>query len=644
MIKQASLVPDSSTEWGDFIISELIARLPELASRISNFQILKDDKAGNALSLVSLENSRVFIPAVIKDWELLPTDVFIYRQGTEFKFCYISRRSLTQLIISPSIGNVLSSFGSGYSDSFLNLFSPYAGNSNFGADVPTFSNTKAASINALLDKYDLGMYKLPVHETKQASIPTYFLAYRSLEGVDLYYPDSNIPEKLAHSSFVEAVKDLPDSYEKLANMWNGDVVAFGYPAIREGNIKFENENKSYKVDMPATEGVYDIGTSSVYINPEVKYLDGSKCGYALGVTLGAYSLSKSYYGFKLPVMGEGSNLSREEFLRESKKPVSGKIYTLYNDITKEVTVPFRLISSYVNEINKLVFKVIPVIGDKATYTLIFHDINEGPVKIGDFKYVYPEIYSRLCELPDNLKDSLTAECNLGNRVYVHVTYSNGMYTIEENGVTEFPVDKGKFVHTLTRRYGFSLGQSDAFLEALNRELRKGFTVPCRLDELRAAIYKEDTDIPVTDMQKEALKLASRISKVKYAGPPPVQEPQGNNAQARESQNNTRLGGSSLLQTLMTVSPLENNTKEIVDMLKFYFTTGRQEDYIRLMGSIKSKLKNVESDICKLMVLVQFVNIPGQSYEDLRMLASDIDTYLYRLDSSMVILDDKISKT
>jgi hypothetical protein len=683
------MVPTNPQEWQPHVLRELVDRLPDLESRIADFKVVLNNNKGDALILVTLEGNRAFIPAIIKEWVLEPMDVIIYKKGNETKTCYLSERNLNRLSSSSAVGKNI--MGGRNDNNLINYFSPEGGGMQGPNPFSGFNYNYLTKMgNYIEEKIKEANYKdlidLPEAKEKESS---YAVITKTASGYKAYYDKHPNGIHISAQGLSQVMKSLPEveRFEKFASLETRFRTYIGDLLPRPGNIRIRPKETGVLptkevIDRPNIEGIFLHRGDPVYINPHVQYLDGAPSTYALAVKPGKFTVAKQFQGFRANNASDSSLPTREQLLPEivhidSFKP--GKYYCLFSDKSRKVSIPFKLVNiSHDLTSGGLTILVKPLIGADHQCQISFEDtFNNGVLAPGH--YVYSSLHTRICALPEQYMTEAFIRDPEGedfDGIPVCVYNLGGSYGIKENGVSRGAFDEGKFIFEMTSRYGFSPDQAEEYVKSLKREQKMHFQVRTILTEACEVAPLNDDVLP-NEREKEALdqmlkvassiydfaqkpfyhtmdfkeKLASVVSLtsnlLKTAQAVPTEDPgAGSNteqAQQQADQNAQQMGAMfgtpAVYQAMLQTGQMDKYTKQIIDMLLYYYKGKlRTEDYTRVLAKLKRILEDAENELGKVLLLALFDKIPGQDYEDVRLLLSDMDNFLQSLNSSMVIMN------
>ena len=711
MYKSAGLLPPNSLEWGNFIVSDLVTRLPELSTLFVEYRTLVNDNQGKAMGITTLKGQKAFIPILVKEWKTLPIDVVLYKKGSEIKGKYISKRNIVQLYISSSLGNPSRTFGdSGVRDSYINAFSPvggysYSSNPYFGVGYSNMPKSASDFFNDILEEN--GLEEFIRREDKSANLPNsissgyVYMVKTSSDRVELYSPQK--PEGAVLT--VEDVKPLFNQVsdqtvraEKVAGFLSGYPVILGnfFPTNNNVLVDFNHfkgvSEHSHHPKLPAGEGIFATGNGPVYINPVTRNTDMTASRYALGVGWGYYKVTTDFGRFKSDYGTEGNLPSREELIPQTKDIEMGKVYSLYNDKHTWMTLPFVVENKVVDEKKNIAITVRQTTGNYTSITYAFKDVEE-PVKVREDYFIMPALYSSIVSIPDEYSPVImeTPKCDeVDYKAYMPVeVYCNGTtYSFVEDGVNVLgPFNRNKASFTLMNHYGISKDQAENLITQVAKILRIRLVMPRRggIHETPSPQLTINQEVP--SREKEALrtlvKLASRllkysdseadfgaktdylnkraslqkllngeisqISGIKFAATE-TNDPQQSQS-PRVAENNARMGGNGpvrqepsrpgVLDSLLNSTSIEKNTRDVIDKLLFYYNNKiRTQEGLNLMSELNEKFSEIENALCMNLLLIQMDQLPGQSYNEVRTLLADIDSFLSSVSSSKVLIADR----
>ncbi len=717
----ANVGADSAT-WGDIIISEVCQRLPKVQPFIQEYRTIYSNKEGEGLGIIILWGAKAFIPAIVKKWTVQPMDVVVYKKGSDLKCAFLSERSLVSLLTSASLGTpVMNNEQMGFGDQRINLNGPGgslgARNGTMGAASGVRSKMASLILESIVGDFaevggvpnlfesDLTKEKFATEEiqsyaywksnpklvemcenkpwkSKSSSI---LIAQNDSDEWEIFTND-NTEGQIINEDQVERLlsteKDPNVRMQKAASLQIYRSVIVGNQLNRDGNILMGPEDQTRltrheEPSLPAKEGIFFYGREATYINPSLKYLDGSPClNMALGVRKGKFDVSGDMTGFiSYTGLGESADLSREELLPDASHLQPGDLLTIYNIQDGSCTVPFKLLMKYRTETGLLSMRVVPLYGEPSPILIEFY--NGRYVKpVGDDTILYPILCSRVCALPPR-RSSLAVMMDTSSSHPIHVEVVKGgshSYSIKENGkFIRVHANANSMIAALVYRYGMSLDQATAFVKDLSKTTSKRFSARTTNlspngSEMSSVLY----DLPVRekDAIRKGMKLASSLSslptiyeddaisasqldslfssfmtKIGAVGGSPSNDPTQNGQAAPTAGGNipgntggAQSGGLGILDYLLNVRPVSKDTQEVIDLLT-YFAMGKfkKDEGLDIITKLEGSLLEVENFLCKLLLLVLFGRVPGMQYSDTKLLLSDLDSFLSTILSSRVLL-------
>lgn len=682
------MVPENPQEWQVFILQELMNRLPEVQPFVESFEVLANNNKGDALLYVSLRGNRAFIPSVIREWSLEPMDTIVYQKGSDIKTLYLSVGNINKLQGTASIGQNI--VGQGNMGSPIGLMADPGGGTGIAGRENPFSGfgynmlTKVASdyFQSKLATAGLAEELLPKKEASER-VPSFVMITKAANEYQVYSAGLDNPEKISYEdikSFFRSSTD-PDIHEKYAALTNLGRTFFGDIVSRKNNVTLEpTEDRKLSQDtgvaMPAEEGLYMHDGDPVFISPKLKYLDGTPSQYGLAVKPGRFSVALEFRGFRQNTGTDASTGSKDELVYEPKALVPGRYYFIKDERTKEVTIPFELISCMRDHTNNddITLVVRPLMGFDSRITIVFSSVR-GCLQTSPTSFVYPKYTSAVLSLPKEYDRKVYTPTEVGQDYKtIKVTlYAGGDgFDIIEQGRSLGYMNESKMVFTLINRYGFDIAQAEGIVEKAKHEIQKSFSVKNILSE--TDVVAKINEEPLNGIQKEALdKVASMVISINALekcaaenadkidlltsilsedltklGAIPVDNQNANTSdqgQQRAITNNTNMapsaamgGQNGVYQAMMTGNPQSQSSKQVGDMLTYFYKGDlKPDEYVRILSKLKMTLEDVENQVGKVLLLALFDKVPGQNYEDVRMLMSTINNFSQNVESSLLSL-------
>lgn len=691
---------DSST-WGNVIMGEVCQRLPKIEPFIQEYRGIYSNQNGDGLGMIILEGGKAFLPVLIKEWNIQPVDVIVYKKGTETFFAYVSERNLLKLLTSSSLADPQDFKNNrGGSDSYINLLSPGGGygrrtsNPFYGTGSrgklasdtpPAFVHLPSKEKTAyVMQQLDLPMNKILISEfirnhmssmekAAAAPSPSSMLVVDDLGGTPHLFTDT-IEDGLPLSTeqlekLFATEKNQTARMEKAASYLTNQVIIMGNRANHFGNVQMSLDDPSRMSEfhprpIPPRAGIYLQNGLPIYVNPNLNYIDGTLCsGKALVVGANKFNVESSicYEGTLLP---DGADLSQAELLPEARRIHKNAVYCLYDSMNQNVSVPFMVKVKMQDEIGRLILDVVPLYGQNDIYTIKFYEgskVRENPDVPNTI--LYPTLTTRILCVPDIQGDFSTPIIDKKEEYFpIEVGISKGgqgIYSIKENNkFLGMQISFPQMVAKLVYRYGLSPTQSMELVKALDKEKVKVFRARHLLQKTNVEDARSQT---LPTQEKEALDNTIKVARKMASFPKEIEisddsfdelESLMEKCAAEAQQTQTSQASqepvnqgptqstpqSNITSYLMEVKPTTKDTQDVIDQLTYYaMGQYKKEDGIALLSQIEDNLRKVENGICKLMLLVQFGRVPGLSYGDAKLLMSDVDSFLTNILSSRVLL-------
>lgn len=699
--KFANSLPADTTQWAGNIFAELTDRLYEVKSWFQRYRtIISPDEQGNALGLVILRGAKAFIPIVVREWDIKPIDLIVYKKGKELKFCYLSKRNLLGLLISSSLGAPLDDVQTNRStDAFINLLSPIGGatvtnNPFFGMGM----RNKMASDFAIKYIGETGLPKYSDFVRNLLEVPDIKIKpqYKILEKTAsdrfiIYEPFGKEDGlEISKQEVLELFDKIDNHQERIkmgSDLGTNGYTLFGNVLNRNGNVLMRYRDPSseltrdVKPKLPPRDGVFMFNNQVTYINPKVKYLNGDPSSYALGIQKGEFTLSKNFENFIDMNLPESSDLSREQLMAEKKLShvEPGDTLAIFSISESWVTIPFKVIS--VSEIKPGIYtlSVLPLLGPQSKVNITFYDRDNVLIASENDLY-YPLLTSSLVDL--NMRFNKYGggpgytETN-PNHIKVNISKggSYGYYISEDRNVLG-NMSLPKTIFTLISRYGFSEAQAKRLLKDVDISKLAQFHVLEILTEKETVPQLNKLDDFPSFIEKEAIKatvkLATELMKynsfpesvsknanllfqdmnVLYENTFPSKEAAEELRGSESSEERTQRNSQNLnaqhspvtdntqrsIGFLMNSAQTDRTTREVIDLLSYYATANiRKEELAKITSELDKALADTENALCKVLFLTQMNKVPGHDESDVKVLLSDLDSYRSNLASSIVLL-------
>lgn len=483
--------------------------------------------------------------------------------------------------------------------------------------------------------------------------------------------------------FSQAFPDPVARLEKTANFMKDKLSLLGSIYPREGNIFFkphpgmkDTTEKSMEKEMPKREGIFLIDNDIAYVNPHVTYLDESPYNYGLRVQLGGCNLTKNIKGFLSTNLPDASRLTKEDLVPQvvPEKLARNQIITIFNGKTGTVSIPCKVLQIS-KTVQNTAIRVSPLFGDPSPVTLLFY---RGTQRYQDplnpAVYLVPFNETQLLLLPPLNKDLGIPPANASideHSTQVVITKGGGhLYNIQEGATyVQKRFSYGDLAFRLIRRYGFDEAQAAKMIKSLDTEKRRVFNIKYFLDELGdvATPNTELSDAQKTLAQKtasvaqgifnlnktvtgELVKSAHDLDlKMDYILTTKLGAADASNtanggdttsADARQPSSTTppSSGRPGFMDMAAKQTPVAKDTQELLDLLTFYsLGKFRGDEATDILNKLENSLSEAEGYLCKVLLLTQLNRIPGHQYSDVKILLSDLDSYISSIVSSRVLL-------
>jgi hypothetical protein len=532
------------------------------------------------------------------------------------------------------------------------------------------------------------------------SISSFVTLSKTASGKNIVYakefPEGKVVTNDEVTNLFRTVGDYSQRMEKFANFTNNNHVLFGDVISTQGNV-FTSERSKYthaishhqNMPIPKVADIYMYNGIPTYFNPNVKKVDGTSAGnYCLAARLGDFTVGKDFNGFRYRNESSSVAVDLNQILPVIKDKAIDKndLIVLLEKHDRNITVPLRVIFVEYGLQGEVTLKVRPEIGTDAVYTIKFFN-GTKILQANDNTFLYPILDHQIRHLPERFVKEYefkrSSEQHFKHHTVKILKGSHLNYCIKEDNNSSFTIPEEKAFFMLINKYGLDDKQAIATLKKVFTAgetilLVKRYSDEVNIDELNSK--KGYDSMSISPMEKEAInstiKLASTLSdgagKIteflnsnadklqfhdgvveswlsKTAGYNPNSSSGGEPGQQRSQDNATRSGmagttsgldngGGGLLQSLIRIPQTEKNTREIIDLLTYYALGKiRPEEKTNIIKQLTTELESSENLICKLMLFNQLDQIPGQDYTDLKILVSDIDSYLTALSSTMLLI-------
>jgi hypothetical protein len=479
-----------------------------------------------------------------------------------------------------------------------------------------------------------------------------------------------------------------DPYEKTqkaASYLKQGVSTLGQLIPRTGNITTSYTPDYLNSDipepsLPVSEGLIIYNKQAVYCNPLVTYLDGTPYSYALAVQPGKYTLTKDLTGFHSMTPPDGAELSKEDLLPQAHpdKLMKGQTITFYDGRDRTTTVPCKVL--HVSRTpNNIMIHVQPLFGPVEPVKVLFY---RGTVKkfdpINPDVLLVPFVETQVLILPSyqvkGLQDPEVPQ-QRGNLHKIEIQKGGGhKFSIkEDNHYVRRQFNYGDLVYRLIRRYGFGDAQAAKLIKSMDTERVKHFEIKVFLDE--STMIAVPTGQITPEEKENAHKFASvaqglfdvnkgltnadiksagemdikleflvdQIEKSAADGPPPQNpDPNANQAGPKDPAA-PQSGRPGFMDAASKQSPVAKDTQELIDTLTYYSLGKFKGDEAgEVLSKLENSLKESEGYLCKILLLTQMGRIPGHQYSDVKVLLSDMDSYIASIVSSRVLLKSGVS--
>lgn len=411
----------------------------------------------------------------------------------------------------------------------------------------------------------------------------------------------------------------------------------------------------------ASDGTYFVGGILSYVNPNVIYVDGTFADKHLIVQPGSCYLAEDPSCIDSTNSVDSSQLSKNEFMPVAQQLRSGDIICIENKRNREITVPLTVLLPVEDKNGQVTsFTCQPTEGNPGSVTIKWYSgvkiIDEGDV----IRFPYYE--STIYHLPpveteeDREFSRFRSQKPVKQTVVQFAKGGGSLFSVTEDDrfLKNCPT-KGEFLYFIIKRYG--LGKKQA-IEVMKKVFAEK-NVSIVLQKNNYNVKNSSLDVRVKEAIDMSIQLARRLMKV-AAGPaaPNQQQAQaqaqqqaqqqaqggGGNAdpaamQGKENvqQADANAKGSLTEKSVMQTKTLSHLAQEVIEMLTYYATGAiKKEELSSLFNSIGSKLREIEGDLSKVLLLAQLKKIKGVEYSETKMMLSDIDNYLSRVESARAL--------
>lgn len=470
-------------------------------------------------------------------------------------------------------------------------------------------------------------------------------------------------------------KDPFERAEKAASYLNNGVRMLGNVITRMGNIQL-NYTPDYidsdipEPHLPANPGVFMSNGQVTYVNPHMTYLDGSPYGYAMVVQPGGYVLTQDLSGFHFIQAPESATLSKEDLLSQAhpEKLQPGTVITLIDGKSGSASVPCKVLLS-TRTANNIMIRVTPLFGDVGPVNLLFYRGTERKWDpLNPEVLLVPFTETQIHVLPNFVKTLGQLDSTNQERGKLHVIqiYKGGghNYTVKEDGHwIGKQLKYGELAFRLIRRYGFGDAQAAKILKSLDTERSKQFSVKYFLDEssvvatptgevdsvdqliarktasIAQGLYDVDKGISAEVVEAgQLLDTQFRFITEKCAGDESGAASTSNTPQSPEQTQNSTSARPQFMDMAAKQTPVAKDTQEVIDLLTFYsLGKFRGEEATQVLSKLEESLKEAEGYLCKILLMTQLDRIPGHQYADVKVLLSDLDSYISSIVSSRVLI-------
>ena len=475
----------------------------------------------------------------------------------------------------------------------------------------------------------------------------------------------------------------PDPYErsvKSASYLSNGVRMLGNIIPRTSNIQLNYTPDYIDSDipepvLPVNEGVFMSNGQVSYVHPRITYLDGTPYSYALVVQPGGFVLTKDLSGFHFIQAPTSATLSKEDLLPQAvaEKLIPGSIITLADGKANTLSVPCKVLLT-TKTANNILIRVQPLFGDVSPLNILFYRGTERKLDpLNPEVLLVPFTETQILLLPKfqkqlGQKDPTEAH-ERGKLHVIEVSQGGGhRYTIKEDGHwIGKQLNYGELAFRLIRRYGFDDVQAAKIIKSLNFERRKQFSVKYFLDEATTVAVPtgEIRDVDKLLARKTAtvaqglFEIDKTIDSDVIALSNELDDELGflyekyaaNDNTDPQSQTNADKGGNGpsgaappnngrpqFMDMAAKQTPVAKDTQEVIDLLTFYsLGKFRSEESTEVLTRLEESLKEAEGYLCKILLLTQLGRVPGHQYADVKVLLSDLDSYISSIVSSRVLL-------
>ncbi len=512
------------------------------------------------------------------------------------------------------------------------------------------------------------------------AVSRYAILVQTPEGAHELYSDRSadamvLTDEQAGELFGAASADPYERAEKTASYLSNGVRMLGNVISRMSNIQLNYTPDYVDSDipepfLPSNPGVFMSNGQVSYVNPHMTYLDGSPYSYALVVQPGGYVLTKDLSGFHFIQAPESATLSKEDLLAQvvPEKIQTGTVITLIDGKSGSASVPCKVLLS-TRTANNIMIRVVPLFGDVGPVNILFYRGTERKWDpLNPEVLLVPFTETQIHVLPTYVKALGEIDMRKQERGKLHVIqiYKGGghRYTVKEDGHwIGKSLQYGELAYRLIRRYGFGDAQAAKILKGLETERSKQFSVKYFLDEASTVAVPtgEVTDVEqlfarkvaglaqgLYDLDKTVSfevidagnELDNQLSFVLKSAADETNSAATNNA---TTPDNTGVGATTqarpqFMDMAAKQTPVAKDTQEVIDLLTFYsLGKFRNDEATEVLTKLEQSLKEAEGYLCKILLLTQLDRIPGHQYADVKVLLSDLDSYISSIVSSRVLI-------
>jgi hypothetical protein len=565
-------LPLNPVQWGAYIIQALLQQFPVLEPYVVETKELGVDEEGNGYGVVPVNNA--VVPYVVREFELKPFDTLIFHQAGEPRFCYLSEPNLMFVFNNVGMGTVVERMPASIDrDVFLEMVPPFASDRQGGRRSPmhvmrSFERVKLSSQILVMDdarvkEIDEAMKAaaadFPVYATtmkhvlataKATTDPARIVKAAAAGhlvtmearpsgavqvGVDNQFTELEMPKAAS------LLREL-NQPEHVASLLRNDVVVLDTRVkeakkadpimatapdaspLRRAHLTVEEHDRR-KFDAVSQMGVKDPGWYEIAL-PGLKkettarvfrtfHLDGLPCGYKLAVCTDGYAVDHGTHWRAAPSAVPSGDEMRHIYRRAELKP--GEMAFLFNHVTNEASVPFRIAGKHHTQGGATVLQVKPLVSNETAPIITISFGNQrGVYRMGPGEIAYPkEGYSVFAVNPtkldadsrfDTLADS--REDTERHVVKVKVFKGGGLWRISEHhGAPSSPLTRGQFVQHLVHRYAMTPDKALSILNDISNY---------KYDTFEASVLEPSLDRKPGVLSPGAVKLAMDLMSLKVA--------------------------------------------------------------------------------------------------------------------------------